>query len=59
MPDARRPGEALMRQRKVYGNSLFRRIMRMSLLDRSPGWETSNGGEEGGVGEKDYGYLIL
>lgn len=39
-------------------NSLFIQIMWVSLLDRSLGWETSNGGEEGAGGEED-GYLIL
>lgn len=39
-----------MRKRKVYGNCLFIQMIWMSLLDRSPGWETSNGAGEG-VGE--------
>lgn len=47
-----------MREGEVYGNSLFIQIIWVSLLDRSLGWETSNGGGEG-VRGKDYGYLIL
>lgn len=47
VPDSRRPEEALMRKREAYGNSLFIQIEWMSLLDRSLGWETSNGGSRG------------
>lgn len=48
-----------MRQREVYGNSLFIQIMWVSLLDRSLGWETSNGGEEevGGGGGRLFNTL--
>lgn len=60
MPGSRRPGEALMRKRKVDGNRLFIQTAWTSLLDRSMGWETSNGagrgvGKGGWQGE-DYGY---
>lgn len=39
-----------MRKRKVDGNCLFIQMIWMSPLDRSPGWETSNGAGDGAGG---------